>query len=46
MRSELRIYLCEVMLHWIVRIAPNDKNGVRLVTIIKEYIEDEIHHKN
>lgn len=46
MRNELRIYLCEVLLHLIVYIAPRNQEGTRLVVIIKEYIEDEWHYKS
>lgn len=45
MRNEIRIYLCEVLLHWIVYIAPNNEKGARLILIIKEYIEDELYYK-
>lgn len=42
MRNETRMYLCEVLLHWILYLVPKNDNGLRLVKAIEKYTKKEM----
>lgn len=46
MRNETRMYLCEVLLHWILYLVPKTDNGLRLVKHIQKYTEKELNINN
>jgi len=42
LKLELRMYIAELFLNWAFDVAPNNKEGVFLKTIIGEYSKEKV----
>jgi len=43
MENELRLYICEILLHLILYIVPKNESGIKLIKAILKYTKHEIY---